>query len=129
MSVVIADRNPSPVTAGAHAIRQVDPLPEQHLALDDGAAGGAVHRVPADRIAVIVADQQMTQTALAAHDRNRAGRVHDRSASRLQHLDRREIAVVGGRHLEDGDTAFAVGHDNRFVIQEIHAMGVAQRRR
>jgi hypothetical protein len=78
---VVAHGNPPPIWTHAHAVRDVEVLLQPDLTVSDRAA--AIQPMPGDRVAVVVADQNVIHPLPDTGDRDRAGRGQERSWGRL----------------------------------------------
>ena len=132
VGVVVADGEPATVPAHADPVRDVQPLGEEDLAVEDAVAAAIVHEVSRDGVGVVVADHDLVQGGRQRPglDRARGGHtVTDACPDRRHRFDLQlPEAADRRRQGEDGRFPGAVRHDQGAVVEEAEAVRLAQAR-
>ncbi len=129
---VVAHRDPPPIRAHAHAIRDVEVPLQQDLAASERPGRVAIEQMPGDGVAAVVADQDLTRIVVDAGDRHRARRIQEGGPVRgppghREHLMGRHVPLPR-RHPEQSDVTLAARDEQGVVVDEVHPMGPLQRR-
>src|ERR1044072_4448975 len=72
MRIMIADRDPPPIGADAHSVRNVEPFANQDLIASCVITGAGIQDVPCQNIAGIAADENLAVISIKVRHRDRA---------------------------------------------------------